>query len=126
MKILVNGTPWYPDRGAINVVGVTVTDDTINLCTTLNFQTQVVQLSPALQQTGNVNVSGSVQSGAGIGLFGTAPPTQQNGTGNTHTVAAGATTAVFTNTTFDGSTGTTAYTVGDIVKALKAYGLLAA
>lgn len=50
---------------------------------------------------------------------------QGSGTGNTHTVAAGSTTAVFTNTTFDGSTGATAYTVGDIVKALKGAGILA-
>lgn len=63
---------------------------------------------------------------SGVGFYGAAPQTQQNGTGNTHTVAAGATTNVFTNTTFDGSTGSTAYTVGDIVKALKNYGLLAA
>ena len=61
-----------------------------------------------------------------IGFFGATAVVKQNGTGNTHTVAAGSTTSVFTNTTFDGSTGSTAYTVGDIVAALKNYGLLAA
>lgn len=61
-----------------------------------------------------------------IGFFNATPVVQPNGTGNTHTVAAGSTTSVFTNTTFDGSTGSTAYTVGDIVRALKSLGLLAA
>lgn len=61
-----------------------------------------------------------------LSFYGATPVIQPNGTGNTHTVTAGSTTSVFTNTTFDGSTGTTAYTVGDIVKALKSVGLLAA
>jgi hypothetical protein len=51
---------------------------------------------------------------------------QGSSTGNTHAVAAGSTTSVFTNTTFDGSTGATAYTLGDVVKALKGAGVLAA
>jgi hypothetical protein len=46
-------------------------------------------------------------------------------TGNTHTVTAGSTTNVFTNTTFDGSKGSKAYTIGDIVAALKTLGVLA-
>jgi hypothetical protein len=70
----------------------------------------------------------SITQGATLGFFTAAGSevAQQNGTGNTHTVAAGSVTNVFVNTTFDGSTGSTAYTVGDIVLALKHYGLLAA
>lgn len=60
-----------------------------------------------------------------LGFWGATPAVQQSAAGNTHTVTAGSTTSVFTNTTFDGSTGSTAYTVGDIVKALKIIGLLA-
>lgn len=47
-------------------------------------------------------------------------------TGDVHTVTAGATNGVFRNTTWDGSTGSSAYTIGDIVAALKAAGILKA
>ena len=60
-----------------------------------------------------------------LGFFNVTAVAQQAGTGNTTTVAAGSTTSVFTNTTFSGGVGSTGYTVGDIVKALKNYGLLA-
>lgn len=69
------------------------------------------------------------QLGAGttdkIGFFG-ATPVAQNGTpaGNTHTPAAGSTTAAYVNTTYDGGISGSAYTVGDIVTALKNLGLL--
>ena len=65
-------------------------------------------------------------NGGPVGFFGTTPATQQGAAANVHTVTTGSTTAVYVNTSFDGSTGTTAYTVGDIVAALKAYGLLKA
>nr|WKF58819.1 hypothetical protein HUO10_003320 [Paraburkholderia busanensis] len=60
-----------------------------------------------------------------IGFFGQTPAAQ-NGTpaGNVHTVTAGSTTTVFVNTSFDGSIGTSAYTIGDIVAALKTLGIL--
>lgn len=60
-----------------------------------------------------------------LGFFGATPASQPTSATNTHTVAAGATTTVFTNTTFDGSIGSTAYTVGDLVAALKTLGLIA-
>jgi len=65
-------------------------------------------------------------NGGPVGFFGKTPVTQQTAAVNTTTTAAGSTTAVYTNTTFPGASGTTAYTIGDIVTALKAYGLLKA
>jgi hypothetical protein len=62
-----------------------------------------------------------------VGMFGATPVAQftQPGTHSVATTAAGSTTAVFVNTTFTGASGTTNYTVGDIVTALKALGVLA-
>jgi hypothetical protein len=61
-----------------------------------------------------------------IGFWG-AVPVQQPGSpaANVHTVTAGSTTAVYVNTSFDGSVGSSAYTIGDIIVALKNAGLLA-
>lgn len=59
-----------------------------------------------------------------IGFFGATPVAQQSTTGNVAVAAVGSTNAVFRNTTFIGASGT-AYTVGDIVVALKALGILA-
>lgn len=61
-----------------------------------------------------------------FGFFGAAPVVQPaSPTGNTATGAAGSGTGVFLNTTLTGGVGSTAYTSGDVVKALKAVGLLA-
>ncbi len=61
-----------------------------------------------------------------ISFYGATPIVQPaSPSGNTHTVTAGSTTSVFVNTSFDGSSGSTAYTVGDIVLALKNLGLIA-
>lgn len=66
-----------------------------------------------------------VTAGNLLGFYNATAVAQQNGTGNTTTVAAGSTTSVFTNTTFSGGVGSTGYTIGDVVKAMKNYGLLA-
>lgn len=60
-----------------------------------------------------------------IGFWGAAPVAQNGAPGGlTGTVAAGATTSVFVNTTFSGGTGSTAYTVADVVLVLKTMGIL--
>lgn len=89
---------------------------------------------------GNVVLAGGAKDGAGtvgsvqiapattalLGFYNATPVVQPAASADAHTVAAGSVNAVFTTTTFDGSTGSSAYTVGGIVKQLKALGLLAA
>jgi hypothetical protein len=61
-----------------------------------------------------------------VGFWGATPIVQPGSpTGNTHTPTAGSTTAVYVNTTFDGGITGTAYTVGDLVVALKNAGIIA-
>ena len=61
-----------------------------------------------------------------IGFFNAAPVVQQNTTGTTTGFAEGSGgTAAKSVSTFTGGVGSTTYTVGDIVKALKQLGLLA-
>lgn len=61
-----------------------------------------------------------------IGFFNATPVAQQSTTGTTTGFTAGVGTAVLDDSTFTGGSGSKAYTVGDIVKALKALGILAA
>ena len=58
-------------------------------------------------------------------FFGLVPVAQQTNPANVSTGAAGATSTVFLNTTFTGGVTGKAYTIGDVVAALKAYGLIA-
>lgn len=61
-----------------------------------------------------------------LAFYNSTPVVQQTASADATTSAAGSTTTVFTTTTFTGGTGSSAYSVGGIVKALKTYGLLAA
>ncbi len=86
-------------------------------------------------QTNTRNLSDGNPIGTSFGLspadlishYGVAPVAQfgQPVAPNATTAAAGAATGVFTNTTFTGGVGTTAYSIGDVVAMLKAQGLLA-
>lgn len=66
------------------------------------------------------------RSGQSIGFYGVAAVARQSGTGSTAGFIAGVGTQSRSDSVWAGSTGPTAYTVGDIVTALKNYGLLAA
>ena len=79
----------------------------------------------AINQLGDGAAEGVQLPKTKLGAFGATPAAQPTAADNVHTVAAGATIAVYTNTTFDGSIGTTAYTIGDLVAALKTLGLIA-
>jgi len=60
-----------------------------------------------------------------IGFFNATPVVQQSGTGETTGFTAGSGTTARDDSTFTGNVGSTAYTISDIVKALKNLGLLA-
>ena len=62
-----------------------------------------------------------------VGFYGVTPVVQpsQPSTHSVSTTTAGSATGVFVNTTFPGASGSSNYTIGDIVTALKAIGVLA-
>lgn len=61
-----------------------------------------------------------------IGFLGATAIARYNATGTVTGFTAGAGTAVNDDSTFTGNTGATAYTIGDVVRAMKQYGLLTA
>lgn len=60
------------------------------------------------------------------GFYGTTPVVQPSTTGTTTGFTAGSGTTVVSGSTFTGNTGSSAYTIGDVVLALKQLGILAA
>ena len=64
-------------------------------------------------------------TGQKLGFFNATPVVQRSTTGTTTGFTAGAGTAVLSDSTFTGSVGSTAYTIGDVVRALKELGFLA-
>ena len=77
-----------------------------------------------LNATTTVGTTNICAAGASLGFFGVAASTQYTTTGTTLGFTAGVGTAARVDSTYTGNNGTKAYTVGDIVRALKSYGLL--
>lgn len=63
--------------------------------------------------------------GSRVGFFGTAPVAQPSSVGDTSMTPQPAGTNVAHTNTWTGNTGSTGYTIGDIVKHLKELGILA-
>jgi hypothetical protein len=78
-------------------------------------------------QSGTAAVERLRVSAAGIGVFGSVanPVAQQSAAAVTSGYTSGSGTGVTIDGRFKGASGSTAYTIGDIVTALKAYGWLA-
>lgn len=75
--------------------------------------------------SGTLAAATTITAGSGIGIYGSsAPASQPTAAGDVTISAAGDTNAVYRNTTFTGGSGSTAYTVGDVVAALKLLGII--
>lgn len=87
--------------------------------------TAAKQLSDGNSQ-GTVLGQGTTPTGTAdkIAFFNATPIVQPATTGTTTGFTTGTGTAVQSGSTFTGNTGTTAYTIGDIVLALKTLGLM--
>ena len=79
----------------------------------------------AINQLGDGSSDGIQAPNTKAGFFGATPVVQQTTGGNVSTGAVGATNTVFLNTTFTGGVGSKAYTIGDVIAALKNLGFIA-
>ena len=74
--------------------------------------------------TGNTAIAGTLEVTGNCGFYGESAVAQYATEGTTAGFTAGSGTAANDDSTFTGNTGTKAYTVGDIVLALKGLGLI--
>ena len=92
----------------------------------INFYTGTVSSGTRGAITMSPTIKVGLAASDTIGLFGATPIAQPNGTGETTGHAAVGGTNVNASDTFTGNTGTLAYTINDVVKALKNLGILEA
>jgi predicted phage tail protein len=108
-------------------VGVTATYG-IHILSTCDFHTQGGEA--IFIEAGNIKTDTTTgmkiatASNQLLGFFGATPVVRQTGNHSTGTFSQQTGTAVLAGSRFTGTVGTTSYTVGDIVDALKQLGLI--
>lgn len=112
---------------ALQAVTSVGTRTTFQFDTNFSTTTDATRTSNVVLNVASAGAFGAIVqfTGQAIGVFGTTPAGQQGAAGSVAIGAAGATNTVFRNTTFTGGIGSTAYTQGDVVAAMKTYGWLA-
>ena len=87
---------------------------------------QNITLADAVNIIVDTNIGTKIGTAASqkLGFYNATPVIQPSVTGTTTGFTAGSGTAVQSGSTFTGGTGTKAYTIGDIVKALKSLGIM--
>ena len=78
-----------------------------------------------LKGNGDIEMTGDMKLDGNVGFFNTTPVAQHSTNGLTGGSSGPALPSVLLGSTFTGNTGSTAYTISDVVKCLKDIGLLA-
>ena len=107
-------------QNGFQTVSISSTTGAVTVTSTLGAATAVDSLTVA-----DSAVIGDAATSE-VGFYGATAVVQPATTGTVTGFTAGSGTAAKDDSTFTGNTGSAAYTVGDIVKALKDLGLLAA
>ena len=111
-------------QNGFETVSINSTTGAVTVTGTFGPTTSVTSLSTgALTVTGNAAIGDAATDT--LGFYGKSPVAQPASTGQTAGFTVGVGTGVLDDSTFTGGTGTKAYTIGDIVKHLKAVGILA-
>ena len=110
-------------KAADGTAGVTIADST-GIVTVANGLS-ITDAKDIVLATGTGTMLGTAAAQK-LGFWGAAPVIQQATTGTVTGFTAGSGTAVLDDSTFTGNSGTKAYTIGDIVLALKNAGIMAA